>query len=290
MNQEASLRMPAPERMLTHLRQALTLVRATAGRRGHFVQLADCTEALVAGDLHGHVGNFQVLLKAADLANHPTRHFIIQELIHGKFRYPKGGDKSHQLVDLFAALKCQFPKQVHYLPGNHEMAQWTNRPVLKADENLNALFQQGIIETYGTEFGPQIYSTYLDLFQSLPVAVRTTNRVLICHSLPSEKTLALFEPARLETDVHDPADLVPGGAVHSLLWGRNTSDANAASFLTKMDSDLLVSGHIACDKGYDIPNDRQIILDCAECPAAYLLFPTNRPLTHTELISCMKTI
>ena len=106
--------MPAPDRMLTYLRQALTLVRATPGCRGHVVELRDCTDVLVAGDLHGHVGNFQALLKAADLGNHPTRHFVLQELVHGKFRYPAGGDKSHQLVDLFAALKCQFPKRVHW--------------------------------------------------------------------------------------------------------------------------------------------------------------------------------
>ena len=59
--------MPAPERILTYLRQAITLTRATPGRRGHVVELQNCTEVLVAGDLHGHVGNFQSLLKAADL-------------------------------------------------------------------------------------------------------------------------------------------------------------------------------------------------------------------------------
>ena len=111
--------MPAPDRMLTFLRQAITLVRATPGRRGHVVDLPACTDVMVAGDLHGHVGNFQVLLKAADLANQPGRHFVMQEAIHGTYRYPAGGDKSHQLVDLFAALKCQFPHRVHYIPGNH---------------------------------------------------------------------------------------------------------------------------------------------------------------------------
>ena len=57
-----------------------------------------------------------------------------------------------------------------------------------------------------------------------------------------------------------------------------------------MDADLLVSGHIACDDGFDVPNDRQIIIDCAECPAGYLLFPTDRPLTHAELVGCLRTI
>jgi hypothetical protein len=276
--------------MLTHLRQALALVRATPGRRGHVVHLQGCTEVLVAGDLHGHVANFQVMLRGADLANHPTRHFILQELIHGKFRYPKGGDKSHQLVDLFAALKNQFPRQVHFIPGNHEIAQATNRPVLKADENLNVLFEEGVTEAYGKQFGPQIYSIYLEIFQALPVVVRAPNRVLVCHSLPSGKALPTFDPARLETDAYDPADLQPGGAIHGLLWGRDTSGPTAAMFLEKMDADLLVSGHIACHDGFDVPNDRQIILDCAECPAGYVLFPADRPLTHPELVGCLKTI
>ncbi len=282
--------MPAPDRMLTHLRQALALVRATPGRRGHTLHLADCTEVLVAGDLHGHVPNFQVMLRDADLANHPRRHLILQELIHGKFRYPQGGDKSHQLVDLFAALKNQFPRQVHFLPGNHELAQWTNRPVIKADENLNALFQKGVTEAYGAEYGPRIYATYLELFQALPILVRTPNRVIVCHSMPSHSTLPNVNPARLEVDVYEPSDLQPGGAVHSLLWGRDKSVSTAAAFLEKMDADLLVSGHIACDTGFDVPNDRQIIIDCAECPAGYLLLSTARPISHQELVGSLRMI
>ncbi len=282
--------LPAPERMLTHIRQAIALVRATPGRQGHLVELQNCTEVVVAGDLHGHVPHFQVLLKAADLANHPTRHFVLQELIHGKFRYPRGGDKSHQLVDLFSALKCQYPKQVHYIPGNHEMAQWTGRAVLKSDENLNVLFQEGVNEAYGALAGPEVYATYLQLFQALPVALKTPNRVLMCHSLPSARAMSLFFPARLTRDEYEEMDLAPGGSVHSLLWGRDTSPANATEFLRKMDSELLISGHIACNDGFDIPNDRQIILDCAESPAAYLLFPTDRPLTHPELVGCLRTI
>lgn len=282
--------MPAPDRMLTHLRQAVALVRATPGRRGHTVTPENCADVLVAGDLHGHVGHFQTLLKLADLANNPARHFVMQEVIHGKFRYPNGGDKSHQLVDLFAALKGQFPRQVHYLPGNHELAQWTNRPVLKADENQNALFREGVNEAYGAKFGPQVYDAYLELFQALPVALRTPNGVLVSHSLPATRSLALFDPARLQRDTYDAEDLQPGGSVHSLLWGRDTSADAVANFLRKMGCDLLVSGHIACDTGYAVPNDRQVIVDCAEPPGGYVLFPADHPLTHQELVACVKTI
>jgi hypothetical protein len=211
-------------------------------------------------------------------------------LIHSKFRYPRGGDKSHQLVDLFAVLKCQYPRQVHYLPGNHELAQWTGRPVLKADENLNVLFEEGVTEAYGSQFGPQIYAAYLELFQALPVAIFTPNRTLICHSLPSARHMVTFDPNRLTHDVYEADDLAPGGSIHSLLWGRDTSPANVVNFLSRMDADWLISGHIPCPDGFDVPNERQIILDCAQSPASYLLFPTDHPITQSDLIGCLKTI
>jgi hypothetical protein len=281
---------PTPDRVLTLLRQATVLARATPGRRGRVVALDHCTEVLVAGDLHGHVPHFQALLKLADLANHPTRHFVIQEAIHGKLRYPKGGDKSHQLVDLFAALAGQFPKQVHYLPGNHELAQWTNRAVMKADENQNARFQEGVTEAYGPQFGPQVYAAYLDFFRALPLVLRAPNGVLVSHSLPATKFQQLFDLTRLERDAYQDEDLHAGGSVHSLLWGRDTSRTAVEWYLAKLGAELLVSGHIACDAGFAAPNDRQLILDCAEAPGGYVLFPADRPLTHAELVGCARTL
>ena len=43
------------------------------------------------------------------------------------------------------------------------------------------------------------------------------------------------------------------------------------------------------DTGFDVPNDRQLIVDCAESPAGYVLFPADRPLTHSELVGCIRT-
>ena len=73
----------------------------------------------------------------------------MQELVHGPFRYPQGGDKSHQLVDLIAALKCQYPQRVHYLLGNHELAQWRRQAIGKGDVDQNELFRTGITNAYG---------------------------------------------------------------------------------------------------------------------------------------------
>jgi hypothetical protein len=70
--------------------------------------------------------------------------------------------------------------------------------------------------------------------------------------------------------------------VYELLWGRDTRAETCAAFLKKVDSDWLVSGHIACDAGYSRPNPQQMILDCCDSPAAYALFPADRPLTPEE--------
>ena len=120
--------------------------------------------------------------------------------------------------------------------------------------------------------------------------MRAPNGVLISHSLPAARFLPAFDPVRLERDAYRDDDLQPGGTLHSLLWGRDTSADAAANFLRKMGCDLLVSGHIASDAGFLVPNDRQVIVDSAEAPAGYVLFPTDRPLTHAELVACVKTL
>jgi hypothetical protein len=278
--------MPDPTRLLHTLRQAARAFRDTPGRRGRLVVLDGAADVLVAGDLHGNVENFRLLLKKADLGNHPRRHFVVQELIHGPHTYPGGGDRSHQLVDLTAALKCQYPGRVHYLLGNHELAQATNRRIAKAEGELNSLFRQGVETAYGP-FAEEVYAVYLDLISRIPLAVRTPNRVFVSHSLPSGIRVGNFDPAVLERDTTAETDVVTGGPVYSLLWGRDTSDATAAAFLRKVDADLLVSGHVPSDRGFEVPNGRQVIVDCVGSPGCYCLFPTDRPLTHAELVGCV---
>jgi hypothetical protein len=281
--------MPDPDRILSTLSRAMQCFRETPGRRGRIVALTDVTEILVGGDLHGNLENFRRLLSKADLAGNPQRHFVLQEIIHGPYQYPAGGDKSHQLLDLVAALKCQFPRQVHFLLGNHELAQYTQRRISKGDLDLNQSFREGVGTAYGAR-APEVHAAYLELLALVPVALRTPNRVLLTHSLPPASRLPDFDPAVLERDVSPDVDVVPGGTVHSLVWGRDTRAETAAVFLAKMDADLLVSGHVPCENGFDTPNDRQLILDSLGTPACYCLFPTDRPLTHAELVEHVGTL
>jgi hypothetical protein len=276
--------MPDPLRLLKTITRATEAIHVQPGRRGRFIELADAEEILIAGDLHGHVANFQALYKTADLAKFPRRHLIIQEVVHGTFRYPLGGDKSHQLLDLFSALKVQFPARVHLLMGNHELAQWTDRPIIKGDDDLNSLFLNGLEEAYG-EQASAIYGEYRHMFAALPCAIRTSNRIFISHSLPTPKHRDNFSLALLEQNEHNLAEFAPKGHVYSLLWGRDCSSDNVAAFLKKVDCDWLVSGHIPCEHGFEAPNEQQIILDSCGSPAAYALLPASRSLTRNEFYS-----
>jgi hypothetical protein len=281
--------LPDPDKLLTVLRQATVLSRATPGRSGRLVELHGASDVFVAGDLHGHIGNFQQVLKLADLGRQPWRHLVMQELIHGQFRYTDGSDKSHQAVDLWAALKCQYPDRVHYLPGNHEMAQWTNRAIAKNEYDLNAGFLDGVRAAYAGR-ASEVYTAYLDLFKSLPLALRTSNRVFLSHSLPNATAMAKFDAARLRAADYSVDDLKPGGSAYAIVWGRDASPANTEEFLKKVDADLLITGHIPQDTGFAVPNERQVILDTLGSPAAYCLFPADRPLTHKELLECVKLL
>jgi len=276
--------MPQPDRLLNTLRQAARAFRQTPNRVGRLVRLPAGAEVLVVGDMHGSVENFRLLLRQADLAGHPARHLVLQEVVHGPFRYPAGGDKSHQLLDLVAALKCQYPDRVHFLLGNHELAEWQGQRIAKGLENQNDLFVFGVENAYAG-WAPQILEAYHELFAAADLAIVTANRVWISHSLPSSRRLGTFDPADLERDEPRPEDLEFGGTVHALVWGRDVSEANAAAFLARVDADLLITGHIPCEDGYMTPNPRQLILDAMRTPACFCLFPTDRPITLAELVS-----
>jgi hypothetical protein len=281
--------MPQPDRLLTTLRQAVLAFRSTPGRRGRLVDLPAHAEVMVVGDLHGNVDNLRRVLQIADLAKQPQRHLVLQEIVHGPFRYPLGGDRSHQMVDLIAALKSQYSARVHYLIGNHELALWRKQWIAKGEVDQNMLFRAGLEEAYG-EFADAVEAGYDQLFEAANFAVRTANRVFISHSLPNAKHQPAFDFAKVQRDEFEPQDLLVGGTLHSLVWGRDTRAETVEAFLRTVDADLLLSGHIPCEQGCLVPNDQQIILDALGTPACYCLFPTDRPLTHADLLGCVGTL
>src|SRR5262249_8951794 len=147
----------------------------------------------------------------------------------------------------------------------------------------------GVVTAYGDQ-AQAVYAAYRELFAVMPMALRTPNRVFLSHSLPGASRLTAFDPALLERDAVSEEDLRPGGTLHALVWGRDCRLSTVATFLQKVDADLLISGHIPCDRGFEAPNERQLILDSMGTPACFCLFPADRPLSHPELLACVGTL
>jgi hypothetical protein len=282
--------MPDPKKVLTTIRRAAELMRTTPGRSGGIVALENAAEVMVVGDLHGNISAFKKVLAIAALERHPGRHLIMQELIHGPLMYPDDkGDRSHQLLDVFTALKCQYPERVHLILGNHELSELTGRSIGKDGEGLNAKFQRGVETAYGESAG-EILASYKTLFAALPLAVRTRNRVYVCHTLPDDIYLDSLDLDLLKADVWPEDAMKRRGTIYALTWGRDTAPETADRFSAMVDADFFVTGHQPCDEGFRQANHRQIIIDGTNPHPCYCLFPADTPVTIESLLSCVHLI
>jgi hypothetical protein len=282
--------MPDPAKLLPILERATGRFRSTPGRRGGVVTVENAEDVMVVGDLHGNTPAFRQVLEVAALARHPGRHLVLQELIHGHRHYPGDmGDKSHQLVDLTAALKCQFPDRVHLILGNHELSELTGRVIAKNGKVLNEDFRLGIKTAYQPQ-DESIYQAYRALFAALPLAVRTPNRVFLCHTIPDPSALDTLEVELLSADSWPPEALRRGGTIYALTWGRDTAPETIDRFATMVDADWFITGHQPCDEGFRQANHRQIIIDGTAVDPTYCLFSAREPVDIERLVSSVKVL
>ena len=160
--------MPDPKKVLTTIRRATELMRATPGRSGGIVTLETAAEVMVVGTCTAISRHSRRCWRSRPSSVNPGRHLILQELIHGPLMYPDDkGDRSHQLLDVFTALKCQYPERVHLILGNHELSELTGRSIGKDGEGLNAKFRRGVETAYGESAG-EILESYKTLFAVAP--------------------------------------------------------------------------------------------------------------------------
>jgi hypothetical protein len=200
-----------------------------------------------------------------------------------------GGDKSHQLVDLVSALKCQYPDRVHLILGNHELSELTGRVIGKNGMLLNEQFRKGITTAYRPH-DETVYQAYRTLFAALPLAVRTPNRVFLCHTIPDPTHLDTIDLSLLDADTWPPEAMKRGGTIYALTWGRNTEPETIDRFAAMVDADWFVTGHQPCEAGFRQANHRQIIIDGTAHDPTYCLFPASEAVTIERLVSCVKVL
>jgi hypothetical protein len=274
------------ESVIATYEKAAEANRTTPGREGNIVVLtADgADEVMVTGDLHGNRRNFNSIRKIANLERRPRRHLILQEVCHGGPTYStNGGCMSHSLLEDVAKLKAQHPDRVHFILGNHELAELTDYPIQKNKQMLNLLFRLGLQEMYGpaTE---KVREAYFPFIRSCPLGVRLPGGILISHSVPENVDLRRYDLSVFAREL-EPEDFLERTPVFDLVWGRDYRQENAEAFATLAGARVLINGHEPCPEGYQTPNGYQIILDCCSDKACYVILPTDEELTQAGIVS-----
>lgn len=272
------------EQVIATFQRATEANLRTPARRGNVIVLTPevADDVLVTADLHGHRRNFNTIRRLAALDEHPRRHLILQEVCHGGPTYPaNGGCMSHGMLEDVARLKAQYPERVHFLLSNHELAELTDYPILKAKRMLNLVFRLGLQEMYGPA-ADKVREAFLPFIRSCPLAARLPGDVVVCHSLPEEVDRLGWDATVFDRPL-GLLDLREQSPVFRLVWGRDFREANARAFARLIGAKVLVHGHEPCEQGYQVPNSVQLILDCAGDKGTYLLVPTDRGYSHDEL-------
>ncbi|MCC6124458.1 MAG: metallophosphoesterase [Pirellulales bacterium] len=279
------------QNIIAAFRNAAEANLATPGRVGNVVVLTPdlADEVMVTGDLHGHRKNFNRIRKIAALSAHPRRHLILQEVCHGGPTYPQnGGCMSHALLEDVALLKVEFPDRVHFLLGNHELAEMTDYPIQKSKAMLNLLFRLGLQQMYG-EATDDVRAAFIPFLQTCPLAVRLPHGVFISHSIPEFCDARGFDASVFEREIAY-AEYFERSGVFQLVWGRDYRRLNAQAFAKLVGARVLINGHEPCHEGFVAPNDVQIILDCCGEKAAYVMLPLNQELTHDEIMERVRRL
>jgi hypothetical protein len=276
------------ERVIRAVDEARRLVRASAVRKGNELVFPPLGELIVTGDLHGDVDSFDQLLGKVALDANPDRRLVLQELVHGH-DLPDGSTGSCCLVERAASLVARFPGRVHLIMGNHEMAEFSGRTIIKQGVVLNEALKRSAEARYGPLY-PRVIEAFHEFWRALPLAARTSNRVFISHSMPSRRSLESFDASVLRRPLVDRDFERVAGSAYALLWGRDFSPEAADALRGVLDADFFICGHTPCADGFSAINGRQLILDSQGPAGKYLVLPLSVPLTHDEIIGNIRPV
>jgi hypothetical protein len=231
----------------------------SALREHQVINLPAEGDVWIAGDIHDHIRNFEKFVRAADLANNPQRHIILQELIHGDKIDASGAEGSWEILYKAAELKCDFSGQVHFLLANHDLAQIQGEGIMKAGVGVCEAFAAGVKRDFGDR-SAVVTVALAEFLLSLPLAVRAPNGLFMCHSLPADEQLKSFDYSIFNRPLAGPDYKRRTGPVYQLVWGRKTSPAGITEFADKVGAKLLIVGHQPQESGYAVIGDRLLII------------------------------
>lgn len=271
-----------PQTVIDLLNQGTEANSADQFRRGNLIRLSAGGDVIVTGDLHGHRRNFERVTAFADLADHPDRHVILQEIIHGGPEDSEGGCLSYRLLFDVVRYKVSFPDQVHVLMGNHDTSFINNSEVMKEGREMNRAMHAALEREFRLSAGEVELAVKQFLF-SQPLAVRCDNRIWISHSLPGDRFSEKFDPGILRGPLK-VNDVVRPGSAYLLTWGRKHSQGLLDKMAKLLDSDIFVLGHQPQEQGWSRAGRNLIILSSNHDHGCLLSIDPAKSYTMEQLI------
>src|SRR3984885_3990717 len=216
-------------------------------------------EVWMTGDIHDHRHNFEKLLRVADLGNHPQRHLILHELIHGDHFDASGAEGSWITLIRAAELKCDFPGQVHFLLANHDLAQIHGEGIMKNGLSVCEAFTAGLKRDFGSIYH-RVNVVVTEFLLSLPLGIRAPNGLFFCHSLPTDSQIEKFDFTVFDRALTGTDYKRKTGPVYQLIWGRGVTPAGVDQFLAKVNASMVITGHQPQETGFAVNGERHLIL------------------------------
>ena len=251
-------------------------------RRDNLVFLPAADNVIIAGDLHGHRRNFERILTYADLRNNRSKHFVLQEIIHGGPQDPEGGCLSYRLLFDVVRYKLDFPDRVHIIMGNHDIAFINNKKVMRNGKEMNRSMRSALDREFG-QTSPYVKLAIKQFLFSQPLAVKCDNRIWLSHSLPSDRYLGKFDQKVLYRQLKSE-DVARQGSAYLLTWGRKHSQSLLDSLAKLFDVDIFILGHQPQEQGWSQAGDNLIIVASDHNHGCLLPINLAKPYTVQELI------
>jgi hypothetical protein len=278
-NAEAAIRL---------MKQAAEVNVKCPNRKGAVVELRGPGEIMITGDVHGHKGNFQQIVKLANLPRNAQRHLVLQELVHQEDLPRNVPCSSYQVLEMSARLKVMFPQRVHVLMGNHEFAELNDLAIAKHGRELNEAFNEGLRRAYGGRWS-DVKAAYKEFWRSQPLALDLPGGILVSHSTP---TLTHMDGLTREylTTLPPGEGLTRKSPAFYLLWGRDYSREAADRFAELMQARLFIVAHTPCESGYALPSHRHVLLDSSSEKGVYLLMALSANMSQEQIASRIRRI
>jgi len=270
------------QQAITHLREAAVLNREDPLLAGSVLEFPDYGQLVMTGDLHGHRRNFAKLQLFCGLKTSPARRVVIHEIIHEEPETFDGYDTSYEMLIEAARWKCEQPDQVHFLLGNHELAQLTGHEIAKNGRIVTYEFERSVHAAYGG-WTDEVLTAMHEFMRSFPLAGRTQTGIFLSHSLPGPRELPMFDFgifSRRPTE----ADLTDFGSAYLLVWGRYQTDQTLSAIAEEVDANWFICGHQPQEEGYCVLHGRMIVLASDHNHGVFLPIDlTKKPQTVGDL-------